>query len=65
MEDAYFDIDLVRDHVVAETNEKETWFERCRRWANYDPILFVGCFAFATFLFVMIVFLIVWAIYNK
>ncbi len=64
MGDAYFDIDLVKEEEK-EPTEKETCFERVHRWANYDPILFLGCFALTSFLFIMMIFVIVWAIYNK
>jgi len=66
MDESYFDIDLPREQlVIVETNDKETCFERLHRWANYDPVLFVGCFGFVTFVFVIVIFIIVWAIYNK
>jgi hypothetical protein len=55
MEDSYFDIE----------KDEETCFKRLHRWANYDAVLFFGCVGFLLFILIMIVFLIVWAIYNK
>jgi hypothetical protein len=65
MGEEYYDIDIVKDEQLIQNDDRETCNERCRRWANYDTVLFVGCFGLLTFLCVLFIFLVVWAIYNK
>jgi hypothetical protein len=65
MGEEYYDIDIVKDEQLIQNDDRETCNERCIRWANYDTVLFLGCFSLLTFLCILFIFLVVWAIYNK